>query len=228
MKMNFQFSGLICLLMLLVACTKDKSSNVNQDRIYQDLELFYDSNTDKTTVIARFKFGGATGTFLELDSGATVKFNGEMLPFNNLLFGHSKEYAGRLNAGTFVYTNVNGKIFTNTLAAIDTIAFPASLDTVPKSAAYDLAWAGTALQPDETVGIFIGSWTWGQDALYLQDADGATNIVLGKAQLSTLPVGPSTFYMERTVSKKLIEKTTVGGVINTKYRAKNKVVQVID
>lgn len=79
------------------------------------------------------------GPSLQLDSGATVKFNGEMLPFNNLLFGHSKEYAGRLNAGTFVYTNVDGKIFTNTLAAIDTIAFPASLDTVPKSAAYNFS-----------------------------------------------------------------------------------------
>jgi hypothetical protein len=211
-----------------MACTKDKSSNVNQDRIYQDLEIFYDSNTDKTTVIARFKFGGATGTFLELDSGATVKFNGDLLPFNNILYGHSKEYAGRISSGTFVYTNVDGKIFNNALAAVDTIAFPASLDTISKSSAFDLTWAGTALQPDETVGLFIGSWTWGQDAVYLQDADGASNLVLGTGQLVTLPVGPSTFYMDRSLNKKLTEKTTVGGIATSKFRAKNRVVQVVN
>lgn len=221
------FKALLCLL-LISACTKDKSSNVNQDRIYQDLEIFYDSNTDKTTVIARFKFGGATGTFLELDSGATVKFNGDLLPFNNILYGHSKEYAGRIGAGTFIYQNSDGKIFTNNLSQVDTIAFPISLDTIYKSKAFDLKWAGSALQPDESVGLFIGSWTWGQDAVYLQDADGATNIVLGTGQLSTLPIGPSTFYMDRALNKKLTEKTSVGGLATSKFRAKNKVVQVLN
>jgi len=219
---------LFSLVLFVSACTKDKSSNVNQDRIYQDLQVTYDVNTDKTSILAQFKFGGATGTFLELDSGAMVRFNGDLLPFNQLLYGHYKEYAGRIDTGAFVYTNVDGKVFTNAIPLVDTIAFPATLDTIRKSSAYDLKWEGSVLKPDETVGLFIGSGAWGKNALYLQDADGASNLVLGTGQLTNLPIGASTLYMERSITKNLSEKTSVGGKIASKYRAKNKSVQIVD
>jgi len=222
------FSILTFFLLLISSCTKDNASNVNQDRIYQDLEVFYDKNTDKTTVLAKFKFGGATGTFLELDSGATVKFNNDLLPYNAFWFGHYKEYAGRINSGTFTYKNISGTIFTNAVPPVDTIAFPATLDTLRKSAAFDLQWSGNPLIADETVGLFVGSWAWGQDAAYIQNGDGATNIVLGTGQLSTLPVGSSTVFMDRSILKNLVQKTTVGGTVKTTFRARNKVIQVVN
>jgi hypothetical protein len=216
------------LLLLISSCTKDSASNVNQDRIYQDLEVFYDKNTDKTTVLAKFKFGGATGTFLELDSGATVKFNNDLLPYNSFWYGHYKEYAGRINSGTFTYKNIAGTIFTNAVPPTDSIAFPTVLDTIMKSQAFDLQWAGSPLIADEFVGLFIGSWTWGQNAAYLQTGDAATNLVLGTGQLSGVPVGTSTCYMDRSILKPLLQKTSVGGTVKTTFRARNKVIQIVN
>ncbi len=216
------------MLALLTSCEKESASDVNQDKIYADYELFYNANTDKTTAIARFRFGGPTGTLLELDSADYVTFNGDDLPFNALIGAHAKEYAGLLNAGTFSYTNLNNQTFINQVPAFDTIAFPASFDTLYKSQAYTLTWEGTPLAADQNVGLFIGSWTWGQDALYFQDGDGATNLVLGTAQLSGLPVGPSVCYLDRSTDVAVSEGTGEGGRIRGKYRALNRTVQVLE
>lgn len=55
--------GMIGALLLLVASSaKEDSSDVNQNKIYCDYELFYNQNDDKTQAVARFRFGGPTGT----------------------------------------------------------------------------------------------------------------------------------------------------------------------
>jgi len=148
--------------------------------------------------------------------------------YNAFWFGHFKEYTGRLTTGTFTYKDISGTQFVNTLPGVDTVAFPTSLDTLTKSQAYDMQWGGSPILADESVGIFIGSWTWGQDAAYLQTNDAANNVIFGTGQLSTLPVGPSTLYMDRAMTKTLAQKTTVGGTITAKYRARTKVVQVVN
>ena len=102
-KLVFTTVALIFLAIFVQSCTKENASDVNQDKIYQYYEVFYNKNTDKTWVVARFNFGGPTGTILELDSGATVKFNNEVLPYNGLFAGHYKEFAGRVTTGSFVW-----------------------------------------------------------------------------------------------------------------------------
>jgi len=54
----FIFFGLF--LVVFTACPIEDSSDVNQDKIYTDYEVFYNSNTDKTIVVAKFRFGGPT------------------------------------------------------------------------------------------------------------------------------------------------------------------------
>jgi len=82
---------------LLTGCQTEDSADVNQDRIYADYELFYNSNTDKTEVVARFRFGGPTGTLLELKAPASVKFDGETIPFRPGYAGHQKAFAGQID-----------------------------------------------------------------------------------------------------------------------------------
>jgi hypothetical protein len=218
----------IIYIFIFSSCAKESAKDVNQDKIYADYEQYYNKNTDKTTVVARFRFGGITGTLLELDSTDFVTFNGEDLPYNTIYGGHVKEYAGLLSPGTFVYTNLNNETFTNTVPAFDTIAFPVSFDTIVKSHANTLTWAGSPLAPNQAVGLFIGSWTWGQDALYYQDGDGATNLVLGTGQLSNVVVGPAMCYMDRTTDVAVTQGTEKGGRIRGKYHALKKQVQVVD
>ena len=212
----------------LFSCTGESASDVNQDRIYTEYEQFYNSNTGTTTVIARFRFGGALGTILELDSTDNVKFNGDDLPYSIFWGAHVKEYVGNIAPGTFVYTNLDGNVFTNTVPTFETIDFPSNFTELSRSTPYDFQWTGTALGQNQEVGVFVGSWAWGDDTWNFTNSVGATNMVFGINSLSNLPLGTSIVYLDRTTRKTNIQGTSRGGVIKGKFRAPNRVINVID
>jgi hypothetical protein len=210
------------------SCTIEDSSDVNQDKIYTVYELFYNSNTDKTTAVAQFRFGGPTGTILKLTKPAYALFNGDTLSFTALYSGHIKEYAGLVNNGIFEYRNVDEDVFMNDVPAFEEIAFPSDFDTLSKSKAYELSWVGTSLKENQHVGLFVGSWTWGQDALFAQNGLGAKNIILGLLGLSNLSLGNASCYMDRSTEIALIDGTSEGGKIRGKFRALNKEIVVVE
>jgi len=220
--------ALFLVLGLFTSCEKEKASDVNQDKIYTDYEVFYDRNTDKSWVVAKFRFGGPTGTILELDSTSSVRFNNDTLAYNGLFTGHFKEYAGRITSGTFTYTNVAGQVFQNSIPVCDTVAFPTTLNSLSKSSAQSIAWVGAPLAANQAVGIFIGNWSWGQNALVYQDADGATSLVLGINQMAALALGSSTIYMDRQTEVNVSQGSSEGGKIRSKYRALNIILQVVN
>jgi hypothetical protein len=231
MKLNVYLKRIALALfsvIILASCEVEDSSDVNQERIYAIYEAFYNDNTDKTWVVARFRFGGPTGTLLQLNDPAEVSFEGDQLSWNPLFFGHFKEYAGRISQGTFSYTNTNGETFTNDLFPTDSIAFQASFDSLSKSMANSIVWEGPVLGPDQRVGLFVGSWTWGQDALGLQLTEGSNDVVLGTDQMKDVPVGNAICYMDRTTEVPLQEGTSEGGVVRATFRAKNQQVIVVE
>ncbi len=219
--------SLTLLVSALVSCQKEDSSDVNQDKIYTVYELFYNENTDKTVAIVRLHFGSPTGTPLEATDPASITFNGEALPYNVFYTGHAKEYAGKLQTGTFVYTNVDGDIFTNTPPSMDTLAFQPDFDTIVKSQANTLTWIGNPLLSTERANLYIGTWTWGQDAAFFAYTQGATNIVMGTNQLAGLAEGTSTCYLDRVNEVVIDQGTSEGGVTRTRYRPLNKQVQIV-
>ena len=123
----------LALPIILASCQKEDSSDVNQDKIYCVYELFYNQNSDKTVAIARFRFGTPTGTLLELTDPAGVTFNGDVLPYSVAYSGHAKEYAGQISSGSFVYTNTEGTVFTNSTPTMTTLGHPAGFTTITKS-----------------------------------------------------------------------------------------------
>lgn len=215
--------------MLLTSCAKEDSADVNQDKIYTEYEIFYNQNEDKTHALAQFHFGGPTGTLLELDSaGANVKFNGTMMPYAPLWGAHHLEFAGHVTNGTFTYTNTNGDVYTNTVSSTATIHYPIGFDTIVKSVAETFAWDGTALAQDEHVNMFVGSWQWGNDALFYTDALGATDLVMGVNAKANLAEGNSTVYMDRVLRMDASQAPpTHGGVVRYRYRPTNVQVQVV-
>lgn len=226
-KIILSLGLLLSLSLTLVSCHKENSDDVNQDKIYTVYEVFYNKNTDKTVVVARFKFGNITGTNLELSNGAYVLFGSDTLYYSAIYTGHAKEYAGEITTGTFTYKDTDNNVYVNSVPAYQPIAFDPSFTTITKSQANTLTWVGNALGPNENVGVFVGSWTWGQDALFFQDLDGATDIVMGVNQLSNLATGTSTVYMDRTTEVNVSQGTGNGGIIRHKYRAMNQSVNVV-
>lgn len=222
------FSLSLLFAVIFTSCTGESAGDVNQDRIYTEYEQFYNSNTGTTTVIARFRFGNALGTILELDSTDNVKFNGDDLPYSIFWGAHVREYVGNIAPGTFVYTNLDGNVFTNTVPTFETIDFPSNFTELSRSTPYDFQWTGTAIGQNQEVGVFVGSWAWGDDTWNFTNSVGATNMVFGINSLSNLPLGTSTVYLDRTTRKTNIQGTSRGGVIKGKFRAPNRVINVIN
>ena len=83
------------------------------------------------------------------------------------------------------------------------------------------------MSANQRVGLFIGSWQWGDDALALQTATSANNLVLGINNLVNLATGPSTCFMDRVTEVDVAEGTTVGGKIRGKFRATNVDITVV-
>ncbi len=225
-----KYAAIILLLStaFLTGCNLEDSGDVNQDKIWVRYELYYDANNDVTTAIARFRFGSSTGTLLELNENASVTFNDEALTFNKGYFGNVREFAGRIDSGTFVYNDLDGFAFTNMAASYDSIAFPEGFDTISKTQANTLTWDGIPLNANETVGLFIGNWEWDGDALYTQSADSATSIDLSTDQLSSVSIGTPILFMERWTLVPVTEGTSKGGSIIGKYKAENKFIQVVN
>lgn len=224
MKTNMLTTILIAFIAIpFTSCEKQPSDAVDQDRIRTDYELFYDKNTDKTTAVAAFKFGQSiTGTQLELSAPAEVRFNNDLLTFNRVLGRYEKEYNGFIATGTFTYKDTKGKTLVNTVPAIKPIDFPASptVLSISKAQEYNITWQGDALAQNEGVGVLVASLVFTETTL------NATRVRMTSAQLQPAAIGAHIAFMDRWTLSQLQQQTSNGGSITSKYRAKNKNVEI--
>ena len=142
MKMKKLLFLLLGVGLLIGSCAKEDSNDVNQDKIWSEYKLYYDQNDDKTHAIARFRFGGATGTLLELtdSTNASVTYNGTVMPYNAWWGAHHLEFAGNITTGNFVYTNTEGTTYSNSVpTGAESIAYPIGFDTIVMSVAETFA-----------------------------------------------------------------------------------------
>ncbi|TAE62084.1 MAG: hypothetical protein EAZ89_00055 [Bacteroidetes bacterium] len=214
----------VALTVLFSACAEE-SSTVDQTRIYTIYEVFHDANEGKTYARATFRFGNALGTLLRLSTGASVTFNGDAMAYQPAGY-YEKAYEGVLTGGTFVYDDLDGNTYTNSVSGIKPIAFPADSISLSKSADYELTWVGDPLGPNgpstENVGLLVSA------KLFLELDANATSVKVNSSQLASLTNGPAIAVMDRYFIRELAEKTDAGGSITGKYRALNKAVQITD
>jgi hypothetical protein len=211
---------------LLESCKKEASSDVNQDKIYAEYELFYDKNTDKTYASAIFKFSNVAGTQLELTAPSEIKFNGDIIPFDPVFAYYRKEYSGRINSGTFVFKDTNGKSYANSVNLAKDIQNLA-IDTIGRTGSYTYTWGGNALAANEAIGLTIINYTNKANFQYfLQYTVNSTNIVLSLKQLNQLPIGMAYCQLDRQIETDASQVTSAGGRIRGKYRALNSDVYI--
>jgi len=210
----------------LFSCQSEPSSDVNQDKIYVEYELFYDKNQDKTYASAIFKFSNASGTQLKLDSPAEIKFNNEVIPYDQTFAYYRKEYAGLVTTGTFSYKDLNGNVYTNTATLAAEISNP-DIDTISRDDAFTYSWGGTSLGANETIGLVIGNTiNTGNFQVFLQNSVQSTSLVLPLSQLNQLPVGSAYTQLDRQIETNATQATSVGGKVRGKYRGINKTLYI--
>lgn len=123
----FSFGIILLFTWILQSCTKENSSDVNQDKIYAEYELAYDENLDKTYASCVFKFSNAFGTNLQLSAPSEIKFGNDVLTFDPLLSYYRKEYAGLVTSGTFTFTDTAGVSYQNTVTLPSSISNPTKI-----------------------------------------------------------------------------------------------------
>lgn len=216
------------VMLLLVSCQREPSDSVDQTKIYTEYHLVYDANTDITYARAVFKFSNITGTQLELVAPAEVKFNNDLLAFNQTLAYYEKQYSGVVSGGTFVYKDLDNNTFTNTITGVKTIGFPSTLDTIHKTGSYTMTWVGDSIITGEGVTVSI-------DGLYENDVQiFYTNLVNSKSitmplnKLQLLATGNATIYMQRDIINNTIQAPSAGGYIKGVYKPQNKTIYMAD
>lgn len=216
--------GIIALsLSLLVACAKEDSENVNQDSIYSIYELHFNKSQDKTTARATFRFGGPTGTLLDLSDPAKVTFEGDELLHNSTLGFHSKTYAGFKDSGAFQYTDLDNKVFNNSTKKLIPIDFT-SVDTIDANAAHTFTWTGVPVQDFETVSVTIDGTMQDNFEIFTTSLTGATQIILSANRLQKLGKGMAKCILKRSYNRLTIaEATSKGGRINTDYEVEKMI-----
>jgi|JI8StandDraft_2_1071088.scaffolds.fasta_scaffold00731_20 hypothetical protein len=223
--------SLFILLMasLLWSCTPaEDAASVDQNRVYVIYELYYDANFDKTFAKAYFRFGNEFGTQLKLTGNSQVTFDGGTMVEKNVLnlTYYEREFAGFKNTGNFVWKDVNGKEYTNTVTITNAIEYPTNFTSLSKNSAFTFTWQGNALVQGETVYLGINGQAEGDARLFSQTGVGATQMILPVNQLQQLPNGSVSMILNRKNFGTASQVTGAGGRWETSYVPKHKTIQV--
>lgn len=212
----------------LYGCQVEDTGDVNQDKIWTYYEVLYDATDDRTTAFAQFRLDSETGKVLELNQDAAIHFNGQGLLFNSAYEGYVFEFEGLVDSGTFAYQDLDAFTFENTVTPLDSIDLPAGFDTISTSQNNTLTWNGYPLATNEQVGVFIGNWSWGNDALFVQSEENATSVTLATDQIANMAAGPTTVYLDRWKDVPVAEGTSKGGKVVGKYRVVKENIQIVN
>jgi hypothetical protein len=215
------FIFLLFVAASLTACQRESSSDVNQNRIFTQYELFYNENEDITYARAWFRFGNETGTLLELAAPSVVTFEGDALTFNGLLAFYEKKYPGYKATGTFRWEDTEGKLYENT-AEIHPIAFGTLPDSIARNAAFSIPWTGDPLMAKEIVGVWINGENEGDAQAGITLEGGASSVIMPLNQMEKIGAGPGKVYLQRRFFPDLTEATEAGGWLHGVYRPKFK------
>ncbi|MBP2834051.1 hypothetical protein J8281_17780 [Aquimarina sp. U1-2] len=220
MKLNFVSYLVLFFLMLgAIGCESEDSENVDQDRIYAAYELFYDETENVTYAKTTFSFGNLTGTRLELSEGASIIFNDTAIPFNNVGGFYELKLAGLVNSGTFLYTDLDGEVFSN-LITLRAVNFPENIPTIlDRSQSYELIWQGASVaEGASSVVATVVPNNIQQTKVFTQSNEDATSVVLGSGVLQDIDPQPGTLILERFDITEATETTSAGGLITGRYR----------
>lgn len=202
---------------LIVSCAREDSDSVDQDKIYASYVLEYNTNNDITYARSNFHFSNALGTKLELVDPATITVDGETIPFKQGLAYYEKTFTGVKSSGDFVYTDVDGNVFSNTVTMVPTIDFSNLPDTLSRSSSFELQWIGDPVASDEVVTITINGSGEGDAKIFTQTGVGANSITLPATQLQDLGLENATFFIRRSKNVEAVEVTSAGGAVIARY-----------
>lgn len=207
-----KYTFLIVLSVITLYSCNKKSSRVNQAQVYQTLEMTYDPNVDQTIFSAQFSKKKESGKLLKLDGSSSITVNGQTMDF--LGAGYNLKMDGSIDTGVFVYTDNDGKTYTNMVTAVPEISNGLVYNINKNNASVDWSFGGGPIQSGEEVSVEIVSQSnAGSSSRSTSTEVGATSLAMTSSELENLVVG---FANATTIRSKKNEKgnfTAAGGQI---------------
>lgn len=212
------------------SCESEKASMANPEAVHQTYSVTFDAGTKKTSASARFRFGGATGTNLELDGVAKVVHSScELKRANSFGVYYVGATDGYQPQHEFTYTDTAGKVYTNAirLAAID---FAADMPVeISRGKPLVVRFAGDAVAVGERVSLSLLQPTQPQAVNKTVDVSqpGATQIVMSEIDLQPFADGDATLSLSRMSNQSLQAATSRGGGISATYSAAARKIKIV-
>ena len=192
----------------------------DSDNIWTLYELFYDANEDKTYARATFREGGSIGVIIDLEANSEVRFEGKKLDLIALDGYYEYGMNGKVDSGSFMFTNVNGDRFTNVIQWFE-IDYPANLDTIDRNMDFEFIWLGDGLGNNQYVTVAMDVNTPADQKVFFENGLAADRITLDKTTLLTVSAGSNPIWLDRVYEPSVINGTGVGGRIFGRYRPVN-------
>jgi hypothetical protein len=221
-----KFSLLVLFCMVFFAgCKKEKSQDVNPDNIIQEMWYIYDADNNDAYFSIRFYDTDWYHRVL-LASPAYITVNGYNMILNVVNSFYELNFDNeKLSFGTFVYSDMLQRVYTNNVAVETSIDLPA-IDTLYKTRDNVITWTGDPCSgSSEIVTLHVGL------VLPLLSVTtstaGATSVTVKSGALGTdASSGWIRLRIDRETTFPLQQGTQMGGKIVTRYKSKVKWVYV--
>jgi len=206
----------ILLIGLISACRKD-SSEIEQNRIYQEYDVVYNNQTGNTEVSATFRENDASGKILKLTGGAKVFFNEEQISGKSNFY---ETYAGFISPVKIEFVDSDGKKYTNYSFGINYVDVSPLENFISGTNNY-FSWGGSAVGENESV-TFYARNSEGTSNDQRVSQQGASSINLNSTFFDNFQNQFFTYWLKRKRISYLGDFAIVGGRFSVYYRSQDR------
>ena len=212
-----RFLIVILLMSLISSCRKD-SSEIEQNRIYQEYDVVYNNQTGNTEVSATFREDDASGKILRLTGGAKVYFNEQQISGKSNFY---KTYAGFISPVKIEFVDSDGKKYTNYSFGINYVDVSPLENFISGTNNY-FSWGGSAVGENESV-TFYARNSEGTSNDQRVSQQGASAINLNSTFFDNFQNQFFTYWLKRKCISYLGDFAIVGGRFSVYYRSQDRV-----
>lgn len=207
----------ILSLGLISACRKD-SSEIEQNRIYQEYDVVFNNQTGNTEVSATFREDDASGKILKLTGGAKVYFNEQQISGKSNFY---ETYAGFISPVKIEFVDSDGKKYTNYSFGINYVDVSPLENFISGTNNY-FSWGGSAVGENESV-TFYARNSEGTSNDQKVSQQGASAINLNSTFFDNFQNQFFTYWLKRKRISYLGDFAIVGGRFSVYYRSQDRV-----
>lgn len=203
-------------------------SDVNQKKIHQHYSVDIEEGS-QATCEAAFRFGGPTGTTLQLGGETSVTMNDERMDGEDkFLRGmvYDIHVSGDTKDFSFKFTDADANVYTNSVH-LESISIERLPETLHGDQDVIVRWTGAPVGPDETVTIEVRD---SESAFYTSVGStstmGSSEVTISGRDVADLYNGRGEIRFSRDIRKELAEAADEGGDLVATYTSSNTSVTI--